>query len=345
MGLINPLAAAVAVVVEVLIYLGLRRRSLSAAWGDLRFGALMSLTRTTLLRLRRLPVDPRNWRPHILVFAGDVEKRIDLVRFGSWLNQRRGILTVSRLLIGSLEELAPRIQVEQRRVAEILDEAGLVAFPEVEVVEDLDSFESGVLQICQANGIAGLASNTIMFGWSDKPERLEKILRITRRAALLGKSTLICRTAPRRWASKLERIDVWWGGLQNNGDMMLLFAYLVAANSEWRGAEIAVKSIATSAMTSEQTERSLRDLLRRSRIEATASFLPRPEGERVADVIHRESSDADLVLMGLQEPEPGTEAAYGERLTALLGDLPTVILVHAAGPFAGQLLESSSNAR
>lgn len=344
MGLINPWAAAVAVVVEVLIYVGLRRRSLSAAWGDLRYGALMSLTRGTLLRLRRLPVDPRNWRPHILVFAGDVEKRIDLVRFGAWLNQKRGILTVSQLLIGDLEELAPRIAIEQRRAAEVLDAERLVAFPEVEVIRDLASFEAGVLQICQANGIAGLASNTVMFGWSDKPERLEKILRISRGAALLGKSTLICRIAPRRWASRLERIDVWWGGLQNNGDMMLLFAYLVAANREWRGAEIAIKSIATSAMTSEQTELTLRELLRRSRIDATATVLSRPEGERVQDVIQRESSDADLVLMGLQEPEPGAEAAYGERLTALVGDLPTVILVHAAGPFAGQLLASTADA-
>lgn len=46
-------------------------------------GALMSLARATLLKLlklRELPVDPRNWRPHILVFAGDARKRIDLVR-------------------------------------------------------------------------------------------------------------------------------------------------------------------------------------------------------------------------------------------------------------------------
>jgi amino acid transporter len=342
MGLINPLAAVVAVVVEVLIYLGLRRRSLSAAWGDLRFGALMSLTRNTLLRLRRLPVDPRNWRPHILVFAGDVEKRVDLVRFGSWLNQRRGILTVSQLLIGDLEELAPRLPAEQRRLADFLDDEGLVAFPEVEVIDD---FESGVLQICQANGIAGLTSNTIMFGWSDKPDRLAGILRISRGAALLGKSTLVCRIAPRRWASSLQRIDVWWGGLQNNGDMLLLFAYLVAANPEWREAEIAVKSIATRAMPPEQSERTLRELLDRSRIEASTTVVSRAEGERVQDIIQRESSDADLVLMGLQEPAAGEEAAYGARLTELVGDLPTVILLRAAGPFAGQLLESTADPR
>jgi len=41
MWLINRWAAIAAVVIEVLIYSALRRRSLSASWGDLRYGALM----------------------------------------------------------------------------------------------------------------------------------------------------------------------------------------------------------------------------------------------------------------------------------------------------------------
>ncbi|MGB5661265.1 MAG: Na-K-Cl cotransporter, partial [Thermoanaerobaculia bacterium] len=69
MFLINELAALVAVSVEILIYLGLRRKAIRASWGDLRYGALMSLARAVLLRLRQLPVAPRNWRPNILVFA------------------------------------------------------------------------------------------------------------------------------------------------------------------------------------------------------------------------------------------------------------------------------------
>ena len=38
---------------------------------------------------------------------------------------------------------------------------------------------------------------------------------------------------------------------------------------------------------------------------------------------------------------PGDEEDYAERLASLVGDLPTVILVRAAGPFADQLLEST----
>lgn len=35
---------------------------------------------------------------------------------------------------------------------------------------------------------------------------------------------------------------------------------------------------------------------------------------------------------------------YAERLASLVGDLPTVILVRAAGAFAGRLLDSGADA-
>lgn len=54
--------------------------------------------------------------------------------------------------------------------------------------------------------------------------------------------------------------------------------------------------------------------------------------------MHRESSDADVVFMSLREPAPGAEAELVHRMEHLIGDLPTVILVRAAGPFAGQLI-------
>jgi len=336
MGLIHRGAAVVAIVVEIAIYLGLRRRALHAAWGDLRYGALMSFVRAALLRLRRLPVDPRNWRPHILVFAEDLRKRGDLLRFAAWLNQGRGILTVCHMMVGPLEKLAPGIEAQMRQDQAQLDADDLTSFTAVNVVSDL---ENGVLNILQANGIAGISSNTMMMGWSDKPERRAELLRCVRQAALLGKSSLLCRIAPRRWAEKLRRIDVWWGGLQNNGDMLLLFAHLLSLNSEWSGVEIAVKMIASKALNYEESARSLEQLIHRSRIDAEPKVLQLPKAQKIRQAIQEESRDADLVFLGLQDFAPGQETAYGERLTSLIGDLPTVILVRASGPFAGRLIE------
>ncbi|MEM6796882.1 MAG: Na-K-Cl cotransporter [Acidobacteriota bacterium] len=335
MSLINLWAALAALVIEIGVYAGLRRRSLSASWGDLRYGALISLARATLLRLRSLPVDPRNWRPHILVFAGDPQKRVDLLRFAAWLNQKRGILTLCQLRVGRLEDLASQTREATEAAERFLDSEGIVAFAETEIVP---SFEEGVLAIAQANGIAGISSNTLMFGWADEPTRMHELLSIVRQVELLGKSTLICRIAPRRWSSKLRRIDIWWGGLENNGDLLMLFAYLLSVNPEWRNTTLQVKTIASNAMTGQKTEKSLDELIERCRIKARTKVLTRKSGETVHEIIQAESQEADLVLLGLQSVAEGEEPAYLERLQKLVGNLPTVIFVRAGGEFAGRLL-------
>jgi hypothetical protein len=179
-----------------------------------------------------------------------------------------------------------------------------------------------------------------MFGWSGKPDRRASVLRIMRRASLLGKSTVICRIAQRSWAPMPRRIDVWWGGLESNGDMLLLFAHLLSVNHEWRSARISVKSVSSERYPSEWSEARLGDLLLRCRIDAGPHVIDNAGGLPVRDIIHRESGDADIVFLGLREPPPGEEAAYAERLADLVGELPTVVLVRAAGPFAGLLLET-----
>ncbi len=337
MSLISWWAALLAVVIEVALYAVLRRRSLSASWGDMRYGAVMSLVRGSLLSLRDLPVAPRNWRPHILVFAGDIDRRIDLVRFAAWLNQERGLLTVCHLAIGELEELVEEKQEREETMQRRLEAEGITAFAEAHVVR---AFETGALAVAQAHGIGGVVSNTVMFGWSAKPARVEAMLRIMRRTSLLGKSTVICRTATRSWAPQPRRIDVWWGGLEQNGDMLLLFAHLLSLNRDWRQAKIAVKCIASSRNPSAWSEARLRELLERSRIDAEPEVIEVAPSSSVQDTIHQRSSDADIVLLGLREPPTGQEAHYAARLAELVGNLPTVVLVRAAGAFAGQLLQT-----
>ena len=136
-----------------------------------------------------------------------------------------------------------------------LEEAGIVAFPEVDVVSD---FETGVLDVAQANGIAGLHSNTVMFGWSRRKERLESQLRIMRAMAYARKNTIITRLNWAHEPGREKRIDIWWGGLQNNGDLMLLLAYLLRLNPEWRDARIFVRSVARDEKERELAARGAR---------------------------------------------------------------------------------------
>jgi amino acid transporter len=336
MFLINPLACVAAVVLELGLYFYLRRRALRREWGDVRAGMWIAVARFALMKLRDNRADPRNWRPHILLLAGDPGKRISLVRLASWFNQDRGIVTACRLMSGDLRDGSIEIdRVRAEMEAEVRD-AGLTAFCEAHVVPD---FETGVLDIAQASGVGELQANTVMFGWSKRRDRLASQLRLMRALANAGKSTIISRIQWSHEPGQEKRIDLWWGGLQNNGDLMLLLAHLLRLNPEWTDARLTVRSIARSTAERDSQRTGLAELLAETRIEADTEVLYEPDPDRdVADIMHGRSGQADAVFLGLMMPPYGDETRYADRLDQLASGFRTTIFVRNAGRFAGDLL-------
>jgi hypothetical protein len=343
MFLINPLVAAVALLVELGIYILVRRRALTARWGDARRSALVSLVRSTVLQLRRLPEDPRNWRPNVLMFTTDPEEDYETARFANWLVQDRGILTVSHLIEGSIGDHVADLPDAVHDLNESLERAGLTGFGEVEIVPDLGR---GIVSVAQANGIAGITSNTVLFGWRERRDEMATVLNAIEELAMLHKSSVICRPVSQRLAPTGRTIDVWWGGLQQNGDLLVLFAHLLSLDPGWRDATINIKSIATSEMMEERTVRSLDEMIRAARIGAQFEVIRKPDDETILEIIHSHSKDADVVFLGLKEVGPNEAEDYVERLLQLMSGLRTVLFVRNAGQFRGQLLgveRSSAN--
>jgi hypothetical protein len=157
--------------------------------------------------------------------------------------------------------------------------------------------------------------------------------------AKAGKNTIIARI---RWAhepGQTKRIDLWWGGLQNNGDLMLLLAYLLRLNSEWADARLRVRTIARSQQERESQLEGLHRLIPETRIDAETEVILEPDLNRnVADIMHHYSRGSEVVILGLKEPAPGEEEQYAKRLTELAEGFNTTIFVRSAGEFAGQLI-------
>ena len=335
MFLISPAACVAAVALEGLLYAYLRSRALESALGDVRAGLWTALARFALLRLRQVKHQARNWRPHILLFTYNPARRMGLVRMASWFNQNRGVVTVCRVVEGDLETDEIDLRSEQAAMDDALDGEGMVAFSKVEVVPD---FESGIIGIAQANGFAGLRSNTLMFGWPNDRERLGRLLRVMRTVARLDISTAIARLPDHDGPAEKRRMDVWWRGKQLNGDLMLLLAHLLSLNPEWRRARIVVRTIVADEDERQTMARPLTDLLTEARIDAETDVIVRPAHEAVRAVIKRVSGEADIVFLGLNVPLPGEETAYAGELFELCEGLPTVVFVRSAGRYAGDLI-------
>ncbi len=335
MFLIKWYVCLAAIGLELVLWLYLRHRTLQRRWGDVRAGFWVALARFALLQLKGHALDARNWRPHILLFAGNVTKRIGLVRMAGWFNQNRGVLTVCDVMIGEPGQDSERVDRRRETLDAALGAHGLVGFSEVDVVRE---FESGVVDITQANGIAGLQSNTVMFGWPRKHERLESDLRIMRSITQLRKSVILAKLDPPAGPSRRRGIDVWWRGKQNNGDLMLLLAHLLMMNPEWRRATLRIRSIVVNEAEKVAMIESLTHLVAETRIGAETDAIIKPAHRTAVEVMHECSRGADVVFLGLRIPGPGKEAAYADQLYELVNGFKSAILVRNGSPFAGDLI-------
>lgn len=335
MFLINPVACGIAATIEICIFLYLRRKTLTKRWGDVRAGMWLSLARFSLLKLRRHQIEPRNWRPHIIAFTEDVSRQLDLVYLATCFNQNRGIVTACQIIEGKLSETNIDISKVEAEMYRVLSENDIIAFCEANVSPN---FIQGAINIAQANGIAGLHSNTVMFGWPKRSERLVSQLKIMRTISKIGKNTIIARLASLSRDRPKRRIDLWWGGLEYNGDLMLLLTYLLKLNTGWTRARTVVHSIVYSEEEKESMEKSLSDLIQSVRIEAYAEVIVESQDMSVSEIIKANSGMADVVFFGLMIPEEGEESAYAERLMNLSEGLRSVVFVRNASEFSGYLI-------
>ncbi|MEZ4319041.1 MAG: Na-K-Cl cotransporter [Myxococcota bacterium] len=337
---INAWACLLAILVEAGIFWYLSRRSLQSTWGDARSGLFLSGARYALMRLRDARVDPRNWRPHILVFTSDLLRTIPVVRWADAIGQHRGIVTVVHLVVGDLDDFDGGENLLRTDDA-MLESAGITAFCEITAVNDLDQ---GALTVAQANGMAGLHSNTVMLGYhqsEDGPDHLARLFRLCQGLWRLEKCTIVhCPALPgfERDRSQKPRLVVWWAGRENNGDLMLLLAHLVTMTREWRNATIELKTIVGDGPSAREQQKDFAGMLPSIRIDVDVDVVVRGADESVHDIIQRDSAGAALVFLGMKVPPRGEEGPYAETLDALLRKLPDTLLVHNAGPFRGRLV-------
>lgn len=335
MFLINPMVCILALLLEYILYLLLRRRALKSSWGDVRVGLWTAIARFSLMRLRNLTWHPRNWRPQILVFTSNPINRLGLVRLATWFNQNRGVVTVCQLMQGDLEKEDIHLPDRCHEMDEILLDKGLVGFGKVGVVRDL---ESGIISTVQANGFAGLQANTVMFGWPDNHEGMVRLLKIMRTLEKLELSTIIARLPNPDGLERQSRIDIWWRGRQHNGDLMLLLAHLLTLNNEWRDSRIFLRTIIRRPDGYEAMSKKLGLLIEETRINAETDVIIKPTQNTFTQTMHQESKETDAIFLGLKMPTEDEIQGYARTLLELAVGPFGYIMVRNAGPYRGKLI-------
>lgn len=335
MSIINMLAMVSALVICAAIYVFAQRRVLGTTYGDARHGIWSALVRSALYRLRRTEFHPQNWRPNLIVMGGDQEKRAYLLQLGSWIVQDRGVVTYFQLLKGRVDALAERRRDVQRLLDGNVNERFPNVFCRVDIVEEV---YQGIVTVAQSYGVGSFEANTVMLGWLRKGEHRDRYVTMLRDLVRLDRSLLIVNYAQESKFGERRRISIWWGGLQGNGGLMLLLAFLLTAHDNWRNAEVSVITIVESVREKREAEGAIGRVLDEARVHASARVLLR-EDRPIAEIIKAESASTDLAIIGLALPPADQPSdAFFERMNNILRGMPTTILVHSARDFRSEPL-------
>jgi amino acid transporter len=186
--LIDPWPATFSAVIIIAFYYYLRRRVLRVHFGDARWGFIYSRLRTNLLKLAKLEITPKNWRPGILVLTGDPEAHMTMSMYALWIGAERGLVTLVRILTGDILELATHRKVAEEQLNHFILENDFEALSMVVVSRNLDE---GLSAIIQGHSIGPLQPNVVCMGWASDEQRALPFVRHLISVQSLGMSLIL----------------------------------------------------------------------------------------------------------------------------------------------------------
>ncbi len=323
--LIDPTVAVIAAFLVAVFYFLLARSLLRVRFGDARWGFTYSRLRSNLLRLAKTPIDPKNWRPMILVFVGNPEERMTMVMYALWFGETSGVVTLARVLVGDLQQIIKLRETALGQLREFLDENDFEALSSVVITRSLDE---GLDALLQGQSVGPLRPNIVMMGWPSDPDWIESFVSHLASGRLLGMSVVVVRDKGLPSEGGARRIDVWWRGLEN-GSLMVLLAHLLTQNWGWTEAEIRLLRVIDDEAGRVPSTQALQDLLLQARVEADVQVLV--SQKPFHEVLQRHSSDASVVLLGFNVPEKESARDFQVYFDVMMLDLPTTLLVSSSG--------------
>jgi hypothetical protein len=321
MFLINPVATVIAISFLTVVFIWLEHREMKTTWGDVRQGVWMSLIRMGLINLSG-KMDPKNWRPHILVLSGAPTKRWNLITLTNDIVQNRGLMTVSTILSGDESTAERRLSMENK-TAEYLKNRGINSL--VKIITSSNVYEGG-RQLVNFYGIGHLVPNIILMGDSTVEAHYPDYCNMVSAFYEEKRNILIVKENEKYGYGKKKQIDVWWRGLKKNGALMIIIAHLLRRGMEWRNATIRLNMILDSENAAAEARKNISELLKKVRIDIQENLVV-SYGQTFDELLKKISGNADLVMLGMAEPGKDFLSYYTKMIKKIEGAPSTMFVL------------------
>jgi len=300
----NPAYALLSILAMVILY-----RSVCAAQKEptddlasIFKGVMIQATRYMQVKLQKnIPEHTsEQWRPSIIMVNERTFERSSPLQMLTWLCHRHGVGTYLHFVQGPLD--ADHYAESQNTLNQLIQ---LIQSRNSSVYVDTiisPSMRSALAQSLQVPGISGMENNTVLFEFSahdPKPVRQEVI-----DGCFLADAThmdiLVLRHGDRFFGCH-GQIHIWltWHDYRN-ANLMVILAYIILGNPDWRDAEIQIFAAVPEAKAELET-RQLQSLIASGRIPVSLrnlTIIPTAEDVNFSRLVEAYSTQADLVIFG-----------------------------------------------
>jgi len=312
MFLVNPIFAAVAILVIVLVYLWQVRLGHQAPWGDVRAGLFTAIAEWAVRMASRMPYSAKSWKPNLMVPVEDPQywkMRMDFIRDITFPKGSVRVLSVRVLhytVREKINELVNQVfhktelnlqvpPVEKleddlvKLVQPLKDEGILTAATLIEA----NHFLEGISIVTQALKNMPLPPNVMFLSMSNNPEKnigLEELISIAVREQM---GIIVLKRHADKVFGNRKVVNLWLRGGSPNRNLGLLTALQLERN--WNGHLRLIRVVKDSTGVT-KAEIGLRQISQRGR-------LPFDVDQRVLignffDLLTR-SPEADINIFGM----------------------------------------------
>lgn len=334
MFMISPGWTFIALGCEILIFWIVKRRALTARWGDMRTGLWVAIARFAMFKLEGRKSDLRNWRPDVLAFTELPLKSFDVVDLARAISGGRGMVT--------LASVVPKAAGSPKRIEELNEilrstaaKRRLLAYSRVFASDDPFGAMSTLVN---AYGFGPFVPDTILVGVPMKDPQLKSVSALAsfiveRRRSVVFIRERLTAVSEKGKSPNVDRIDVWWRGQNQNGPFMLALASLMVQAAE-RKTRIRLCQIAEKGVSVEESKKLLLDFLASSRVDADVFVKAYNPAISPVSAIVETSFDAQYAFVGLRPPRNGEApeqyADYFRQMREETLSLPAAVFTLAA---------------
>ena len=311
------------------IYFYIKRKKLELDFGDVWQSVWSSIARTILYRIDRKGLEERNWRPNIVLFSGGSKNREHLIQFGKDMVGNQGFLSNFDLIPNKSSKVL--FKKREHSVPDEFTDENAGVFTRTQECRDI---YEGIEAISSTYGFGGVEPNTILFGWARQSQDPVRFAKMIRSLGELDLNILMMDYDKDSGFGKHEIIDVWCRGGGNNCNLVLSLIKFMWLSDTWKDARIRILIVNPINDDKEMMIRDVENILESIRMDAEIKVINNQIEKRpINELIEVESSNSDIVFLGIPQIREGEEQNYVNQVNRLCQNVGTVVLVKASSYF------------